>query len=113
MGCKRKRLNELNMEKKKEVLDLIDKGVSQRTIAVQFGVAKSTVGNINKNRSAKLKAWGENCSNERKPKLRRTDSENVNDVTLHFFSKMSWNEYSCYWTKASTKSQGNCTEASC
>jgi hypothetical protein len=35
------------MEKKKEVLDLIDKGVSQRTIAVQFIVVKSTVGNIN------------------------------------------------------------------
>jgi transposase len=27
---------------------LIGKGVSQRTIAVQFGVAKSTVGNIKK-----------------------------------------------------------------
>jgi DNA invertase Pin-like site-specific DNA recombinase len=49
-------LNEVNMEKKKEVLDLIDKGVSERTIAVQFGVAKSTVGNINKNRDAVLKA---------------------------------------------------------
>jgi DNA invertase Pin-like site-specific DNA recombinase len=46
MGSKRKRLNDLNMEKKKEVLDLIDKGVSQRKIAVQFSVAKSTVGNI-------------------------------------------------------------------
>jgi DNA invertase Pin-like site-specific DNA recombinase len=36
------------MEKKKEVLDLIDKGISQRTIAVHFGVAKSTVGNVKK-----------------------------------------------------------------
>jgi hypothetical protein len=34
------------MEKQKEVLDSIDKGVSQRTTAVLFGVAKSTVGNI-------------------------------------------------------------------
>jgi DNA invertase Pin-like site-specific DNA recombinase len=69
MGSKRKRLNGLNMEKKKEVLDLIDKGVSERTIAVHFGVVKSTVGNINKNRGAILKAWEENCSNERKQKL--------------------------------------------
>jgi FixJ family two-component response regulator len=46
MGSERKRLNELNMEKEKEVLDIIDKGVSQRKIAVQFTVAKSTVGNI-------------------------------------------------------------------
>jgi DNA invertase Pin-like site-specific DNA recombinase len=48
MGSKRKRLNELNMENKKEVLDLIEKGGSQQTIAVQFGVMKSTVGNIKK-----------------------------------------------------------------
>jgi hypothetical protein len=41
------------------VLDLIDKGVSQRTTVVQFGVAKSTVGNINKNRGTILKAWEE------------------------------------------------------
>jgi hypothetical protein len=34
------------MEKKKEALDLTDKGVSQQTLAVQFVVAKSTVGNI-------------------------------------------------------------------
>jgi FixJ family two-component response regulator len=46
MGSKRKRLNELNMEKKEKVLDLIHKGVSQRTIAVQVTVAKSTVGNL-------------------------------------------------------------------
>jgi hypothetical protein len=47
MGCKRKRLEELNMEEKKEVLDIIDKAVSQRIIAVQFIVVKATVGNIN------------------------------------------------------------------
>jgi IS30 family transposase len=82
------------MEKKKEVLDLIDKGVSQRAIAVQFGVAKSTVGNIKKNRDSIMKAWEENCSNERKRKLGRTDNENVNSVTYSFF-KMLWNEYSC------------------
>jgi hypothetical protein len=58
---------------------------------VQFGVAKSTVGNINKNRGAILKAWEENCSNERKRKLRRTDKENVNAVTLPFFLKCGMN----------------------
>jgi hypothetical protein len=39
------------------------KSVSQRTIAVQFGVTKSTVGNINKNRDAILKSWEETCFN--------------------------------------------------
>jgi transcriptional regulator with XRE-family HTH domain len=48
------------------VLNLIAKGVSQRAIAVQFGVAKSTIGNIDKNREAILKAWEENFDSERK-----------------------------------------------
>jgi hypothetical protein len=84
MGSKRKKLNELNI--KKNVLDLVDKGVSKPT-AVQFGVAKSTVGNINKNRDAILKSLEENCSNERKRKLRKTDNEAVNLITLQFFLK--------------------------
>jgi hypothetical protein len=61
------------------------KVLSQRKTAVLFIVVKSTVGNIN--RSIILKAWEENCSNERKRKLRRTDNENVNDVTPQFFLK--------------------------
>jgi hypothetical protein len=87
MGCKRERVNVLNVEKKKEALDSIDKGVSQRKIAVLFGLAKSVVGNRNKNRGATLKAWEENCSNGKKRKLRRTDNRNVNAVTLQFFLK--------------------------
>jgi DNA-binding CsgD family transcriptional regulator len=46
------------------VLDLIAKGASQRAIAVQFGVAKSTIGNIGKNREAILKARVENYDSE-------------------------------------------------
>jgi hypothetical protein len=75
------------MEKKKEMLDSIDKGVCQRTTAVLFGVAKSTVGNNNRNRGAILKASEDNCSNERKSKVRRSDNKNVNAVTLQFFLK--------------------------
>ena len=41
------------------MLDLNDKDLCQQTTVVQFGVAKSTVGNINKNRGATLKAWEE------------------------------------------------------
>jgi hypothetical protein len=66
---------------------LIDKGVSHRTTAVQFGVAKSTIGNINKNRDAIMQSWEQNCSNERKRKLRKTDNEAVNLITLQFFQK--------------------------
>jgi hypothetical protein len=67
------------------VLNLIAKGVGQRAIAVQFGVAKSTKGNIDKNRGAILNAWEENCDSERKRKLRKTDNTAVNIITLQFF----------------------------
>jgi FixJ family two-component response regulator len=84
MCSKRKKLNELTIEKKKEVLDLIAKGVGQRAIAVQSGAAKSTTGNIDKIREAILKAWEENYDSERKRKLRKTDNTAVNIITLHF-----------------------------
>jgi hypothetical protein len=51
------------------VLDLIDKYLCQQITEVQFGVAKSTVGNINKNRGTILKAWEETSSNKREEKL--------------------------------------------
>jgi len=51
------------------VLELIDKYLCQQTTEVQFGVAKSTVGNINKNRGAILRAWEETSNNKRKQKL--------------------------------------------
>jgi DNA invertase Pin-like site-specific DNA recombinase len=74
----------LIIEKKKEVLDLIAKGVSQQAITVQFGVAKSTIGNIYKNREAILKIWEENCDSERKLKLQKTDNAAV-IITLQSF----------------------------
>jgi hypothetical protein len=51
------------------LLDLIDKYLYQQTTEVQFGVAKSTVGNINKNRGTIVQAWEENSSNKREQKL--------------------------------------------
>jgi hypothetical protein len=93
MGSKRKRLNELHMEKKNEVLDLIDRGVSERTVAVQFGVANCSAGN-KQNRGTVLKAWEEHCSSDRQRKLRRTDNDNVNAVTLHLVRLLD----KCYWT---------------
>jgi hypothetical protein len=54
--------SELNVTHKKAVLSLRETDVSQRTTAQQFGVATSTVGNVNKNRNMILKAWEENCT---------------------------------------------------
>lgn len=63
MAPKRK-LVELSIDKKKEVLDLIARGSSQRKLADQFGVAKSTIGNIAKNKDSIVNSWLGNCSNE-------------------------------------------------
>jgi hypothetical protein len=86
-GLRMKKLNELCIEYKKEVLDLIDKSVSQQTIAEQCGVAKPTIGNINRSRNMTLKAWKENCSNKRKQKVCKTDSESANVLILKCFEK--------------------------
>jgi DNA invertase Pin-like site-specific DNA recombinase len=83
--CSKRKLNELTTENIKEAIDLIAKGVGQQAIAVKFGVAKSTIGNIGNNREAILKAWEENCDSERRKKLRKTDNAAVKNVMLQFF----------------------------
>lgn len=42
MLMKGKRCNELTIERKENVLDLLDKGISQRKDAAEFGIAKTT-----------------------------------------------------------------------
>lgn len=84
MTTKRKKLNKLTIEKKKEILDLMDKGVSRRKIAEQkkFKIVESTVGNIGKNR---LNVIDNNCNSEKKRKQRTTDNEITNNKMLDFF----------------------------
>jgi hypothetical protein len=56
------------MEKKQVVLDLTDRHVCQQTTEVLFGIAKCTVGKINKKKrggSTILKAWEVISSNKR------------------------------------------------
>jgi hypothetical protein len=91
---------------------LIDKGINQRAIAVQFGVARSTIGNINKNRDAILKSCEENCSNERKRKLHKTDNEAVNLIALQIFQKCHTKDIAITGPMLQTKAKENCTEAS-
>jgi hypothetical protein len=89
MSSKRKTLNEFHIKNKRKVLGLIGKDVSQRTFAMQFGVAKSTTGNINKNRDAILKFWKENCSNGRERKLLKTDNEAFISSLYDFFRNVT------------------------
>ena len=54
-SCPAKRRRKvLGVEDKLEILKLIDSGTSYTIITLQYGIAKSTVGNIKKNRSKLL-----------------------------------------------------------
>jgi hypothetical protein len=59
-----------------------------------------------------LESWEQNCSNEKKRKLRNTDNEVVNLITLQIFSEMLHKGRPYYWDNAPNQSQGNCTQTS-
>ncbi|XP_069684535.1 protein bric-a-brac 1-like isoform X19 [Periplaneta americana] len=72
---------ELSIEKKKLVLDELDKGRSHRSIAADFGISKTTVGNIYKKRESVLRTWrtSANSANNifRKRKSRRSTNDDL------------------------------------
>jgi hypothetical protein len=72
-------VHELNIEHKKDILGSTDKSVR----------------NINMDRNM-MKAWDENCSNERKHnKLYKTDNESVNILVLKCFQKCHTMDITC------------------
>ncbi|XP_021934281.1 tigger transposable element-derived protein 6-like [Zootermopsis nevadensis] len=80
----KRKLVELTLEKKKEVLDLLKIGESCRKLAEKYGISKSTVSNINSNRAAITDAWERKCNAHRK-RLRKTPHDELNDKVLEFF----------------------------
>ena len=68
--AKRKFQTELSLQKKSEVLLHIQKGESQRKLAEQYGVSKTTIANIKKNEHSIINAVETNCSENRKWKMR-------------------------------------------
>lgn len=76
----RKKSNSLSLLRKKEVLDLLDQGVSQRQLAKQFEISKTAVLKIDRNRSEIETAWTEG-------KIRMTGNDMINNKVLDFFVK--------------------------
>lgn len=77
-SCEKRCSVELSIEKKKLVLDELGKGRSHRSIAADFGISKSTVGNIFKKREVVLRTWWSSANSNRiyrKRKSRRTTHE--------------------------------------
>src|SRR5215469_14651967 len=85
--AKRKLQTELSLQQKSEVLLRIQKGESQRKLAEQYGVSKTTIANINKNEYSVINAVESNCSQNRKRKIRKTENEEVNNIILEFLIK--------------------------
>ena len=78
---------ELSLQQKSEVLLRIQKGESQRKLAEQYGVLKTTIANIKKNEHSIINSVESNCSQIKKRKMRKTENEEVNNITLEFFIK--------------------------
>jgi len=79
-SCERRCSVELSIEKKKLVLDELGKGRSHRSIAADFGISKTTVGNIYKKRETVLRTWRTSANRNhiyRKRKSRRTANEEL------------------------------------
>ena len=84
--AKRKLQTELSLQQK-SVLLCIQKGQSQRKLAEQYGMSKTTIRNIKKNEHSIINAVETNCSQNRKRKMRKTENEEVNNIILEFFIK--------------------------
>lgn len=83
-SCEKRCSVELSIEKKKLVLDELGKGRSHRSIAADFGISKSTVGNIFKKREVVLRTWWTSANSNRiyrKRKSRRTTNEELSNIS--------------------------------
>ena len=85
--AKQKLQRELSLQQKSEVLLHIQKGKSQRKLAEQYGVSKTTTANIKENEHSIINSVESNCSQNRKRKMRKTENEEVNNIMLEFFIK--------------------------
>ena len=78
---------ELSLQQKSEVLLRIQEGESQRKLAEQCGMSKTTIVNIKKNEHSIINYVESNCSQNRKWKMRKTENEEINNIILEFFIK--------------------------
>jgi hypothetical protein len=80
-----RKLVELSIDKKKEILDRLESGTTGTDLAKEYGVAKSTISAIKKNRDMILLSWQNNCSSERKRAIRSDDANNLNSKMMDFY----------------------------
>ena len=66
--AKRKLQTELSLQQKREVLLRIQKGESQRKLAEQYGVSKTTIANNKKNEHCIINSVESNCAQNRNGK---------------------------------------------
>jgi transcriptional regulator with XRE-family HTH domain len=79
---KRKLQTEMCLQQKSEVLLRIQKGESQRKAAEEYGVSKMTIANIKINELTITNIVEDNCSQNRKRKMRKTENVASEDKIL-------------------------------
>ena len=84
MASKRK-YNELTIEKKKEIIDRIERGSTCRQLANEYHIDPKTVSNITMQKQLIIDLCEKNCTADRKRKMRSTDFDDINRLTYKFF----------------------------
>ena len=92
MSNKRK-LVELFIDKKKEVIDHLNRGASCRELAKEYNVSPQTISNIKTKSQTILELWDSNCSINRIRKIRVTEHDQVNKQLLSFFKDAGVKEF--------------------
>ena len=84
MASKRK-YNELTIEKKKEIIDRIERGSTCRQLANAYHIDPKIVSNISKQKQLIIDLWEKNCTADRRRKWRSTDFDDINHLAYNFF----------------------------
>ena len=85
MASVKRKLNELTIDKKKEVLDKLEKGNTTRFFAAEYGLSQKTISNIKQSRHTVMELWNANCSSERRRRMRQTEYGEIDILTYKFF----------------------------
>jgi hypothetical protein len=86
MSSKRKKLNELTIEKKRELIDKYEsKSMNQRDLAVKFNISLGSVSNIIKSKNKLMNNESSNI-NKKMKRITNSDNDDLNNLVLEFIN---------------------------
>lgn len=85
MAASKRKLTELSIDKKVEVLEKLSRGNSTRDLAKFYKVDQKTICNIKKNSDRIKELWQSNFAATRKRSIRNIEYEDVDKLSIKFF----------------------------